>query len=46
MNQEPIYDLVIRGGKVVLPDGARDIDIGVKEGRIAALGPDLRAGQQ
>ena len=34
----PHYDLIIRGGTVVLPWGEEAIDIGVRQGRIAALG--------
>ncbi|MGH9244825.1 MAG: dihydroorotase [Acidimicrobiales bacterium] len=30
-------DLVIRGGRVVFPDGARDTDIAVADGRIAGI---------
>ncbi|MBI1185770.1 MAG: dihydroorotase [Alphaproteobacteria bacterium] len=32
------YDLVIRGGSVFAPGGLVDADIGVKDGRIAAIG--------
>jgi dihydroorotase len=32
------FDLVVHGGQVVTPAGALAIDIGVKDGRIAALG--------
>ena len=32
------YDLLIRGGVAVLPWGMEQTDIGVREGRIAALG--------
>ncbi|MBY2989452.1 dihydropyrimidinase [Rhizobium leguminosarum] len=39
------YDLVIRRGRVVLPDATRQIDIGVRDGAIAALGPDLPEGK-
>ncbi|WP_027285476.1 dihydroorotase [Rubritepida flocculans] len=35
------YDLILRGGQVVLPWAIEPLDIGVREGRIAALG-DLR----
>src|SRR5262245_29778062 len=35
------FDLVIRGGSVVTATETRSIDIGVKDGRIAALGPGL-----
>jgi dihydroorotase len=31
------FDLVIRGGAVALPSGIHDLDIGIKDGRIAAL---------
>jgi dihydroorotase len=37
----PHYDLILRGGQVVLPWAIEPLDIGVREGRIAALG-DLR----
>ena len=36
------YDLILKGGTVVNHDGAGLRDVGVKGGRIAALG-DLRA---
>ena len=32
------FDLILRGGEVVLPWGTEALDIGVREGRIAALG--------
>ncbi|MGE0153274.1 MAG: dihydroorotase [Reyranellaceae bacterium] len=32
------YDLILRGGIVLTPNGREDIDVGVKDGRIAALG--------
>jgi dihydroorotase len=35
------YDLILRGGACVLPWGVETTDVGVREGRIAALG-DLR----
>ena len=38
------YDLAIRGGTVLTPSGAVEIDIGVRDGRIAALG-NVDAGQ-
>lgn len=31
------YDLVIKGGNVVLRDGVRQVDIGVKQGRISCI---------
>ncbi|MFT8246091.1 dihydroorotase [Roseomonas sp. BN140053] len=37
----PHYDLLLRNGTCVLPWGAESTDIGVRDGRIAALG-DLR----
>ena len=36
------FDLVLRGGACVLPWGTEDTDVGVRGGRIAAMG-DLRA---
>ncbi|MFZ5669591.1 MAG: N-acyl-D-amino-acid deacylase family protein [Pseudomonadota bacterium] len=43
---EPVFDLVIRGGTVIDGTGAPGAvaDIGVKNGLIAAIGPDLAAG--
>lgn len=38
------FDLVIRGGTVVLPEGPASLDIGVSDGRIAALGSGLAKG--
>lgn len=35
------YDLVVRGGTLVEPGGMRRADVGVAEGRIVALEPDL-----
>lgn len=35
------YDLILRGGRCVLPWGEEEVDVGVRAGRIAALG-DLR----
>ncbi|THF81297.1 allantoinase AllB [Cohnella fermenti] len=39
------FDLLLKGGLVVLPDREAQLDIGVKDGRIAALGTDLAAGE-
>ena len=38
------FDLVIRGGRVVTAEGESHCDIGVREGRIAALGEAMAAG--
>jgi allantoinase len=35
------YDLIVRGGRAVLPDGDRVADVGVLDGAIAAIAPDL-----
>ena len=32
------YDLILRGGRVATPNGLEDINIAVKDGRIAAIG--------
>ena len=32
------YDLILRGGTCVLPWGAETADVGIRDGRIAALG--------
>ncbi len=34
-------DLLIRGGEVVTPEGVVPADLGIAEGRIAAIGPEL-----
>ena len=39
-------DLIIRNGTVVTHDGERPTDIGIAEGRIVALQPDLRGDAQ
>jgi dihydropyrimidinase len=44
MSSSAAYDLVIRHGEVVLPDGVKVTDIGVKDGRIEAIAPNLPAG--
>lgn len=36
------YDLVVKGGSVVTPSDVFEADIGVRAGRIAAIGADLR----
>ena len=35
------YDLIVRGGRAVLADGDRVADVGVLDGAIAAIAPDL-----
>jgi allantoinase len=35
------YDVLIRGGQVLTTDGALEVDIGIVEGRIAAIGENL-----
>lgn len=35
------YDLIVRGGSVVLPDGVTKVDVGVKDGKIAAIAAKL-----
>ncbi len=39
------FDLVVRGGDVVLPDRVDRLDIAVRDGRIAALGNGLNQGR-
>ncbi|WP_425349019.1 dihydropyrimidinase [Rhizobium bangladeshense] len=40
MSTQP-FDLVIRGGRAVLPDATKQIDIGIRDGLIVALDEDL-----
>jgi dihydropyrimidinase len=40
-----MHELVIRGGRVALDDGWAECDIGIDEGRIAAIGKDLAGGK-
>jgi allantoinase len=37
----PVFDLIIRGGRVLAPEGERGVDIAVAEGRIIELSPDI-----
>jgi allantoinase len=37
-------DLILRGGTVVAPDGVRRADVGIADGRIAAVAPELDGG--
>ncbi|MDY0883553.1 dihydropyrimidinase [Dongia soli] len=46
MTEASTFDLVLRGGRVALPDGVKAVDIGVCDGRIAALDERLPAGKQ
>jgi dihydroorotase-like cyclic amidohydrolase len=39
----PEYDLIVRGGTVVLPTGARRADVGVRGELISAIADDLPA---
>lgn len=41
--KDEAYELIIRNGEVVLPGEVRRLDVGVKRGRIAALGEALQA---
>ena len=38
------FDLLIRGGNVVLPDGVVDVDVAVEDGTIVEIGRDLASG--
>ncbi|NRB33602.1 MAG: dihydropyrimidinase [Rhodobacteraceae bacterium] len=40
------FDRVLRGGQVVTPDGVAEIDVGIADGCIAALGRNLAAASQ
>jgi dihydropyrimidinase len=44
-NRQAEFDLVLRGGRVVTPDGVAQLDVGVSQGRIAALSPNVGLGQ-
>lgn len=39
------FDRIVRGGQVVLPEEVRVLDIGIKDGRIAALAERLEAAE-
>lgn len=41
MNLQADYDLLIRHGNAVLPDGVQRVDVGVRDGTIVALAPAL-----
>ncbi|HYA16088.1 MAG TPA: allantoinase AllB [Bryobacteraceae bacterium] len=40
-----MFDLVIHGGQVVTPQGSIHADVGVEDGLIAAIGPELSGGK-
>src|SRR4051812_43857985 len=40
------FDLIVRGGTVVAPDGVRRADVGVADGAIVAVAPGLDGGAQ
>lgn len=46
MSAESDFDLVVRGGTVVVPAGPARLDIGVRDGRIAAIAPDLGSARE
>ncbi|MEO5372984.1 MAG: dihydroorotase [Alphaproteobacteria bacterium] len=35
------FDLILKGGTVMLPEGAADVDVAVRDGRVAAIGSGL-----
>ena len=37
------YDLIVRGGTLVTPEGQQKSDIGIADGKIAAIAPDLES---
>ena len=41
-----MYDLLLKRGNVVFPDGIKRCDVAVKEGRIAAIGEELGTAEQ
>jgi allantoinase len=41
-----MYDLIVRGGHVVTPDGAVGADVGIADGLVAAVEPDLPGGRE
>ena len=42
MSLEP-FDIVVRNGRGVTPRGIEETDVGIRDGRIAAIGPDLKS---
>lgn len=45
MTKDTSFDLVIRGGQVVLPNETLQADIGIRDGKFAAIGKGLAEGQ-
>ncbi len=43
---DAVFDLVVRGGLLVLPQETLEADIGVRDGLIAAIGPGLGRGRR
>lgn len=41
MTRAPPFDLAVRGGRAVLPDGETEADVGIRGGLIAAVGRDI-----
>jgi allantoinase len=41
-----MFDLVIRGGRVVTPNGSVDTDVAITDGCIAEIGPGVRGGKE
>lgn len=46
MSRTPPFDLVVRGGRVVLPDTTRVLDIGIRDGIISAIAAGLPEGAE
>ncbi len=46
MSRTPPFDLVVRGGRVVLPDATRVLDIGIRDGTISAIAAGLPEGAE
>ncbi|RED65003.1 allantoinase AllB [Cohnella lupini] len=42
MQDEVVLDCLIRGGSVVLPDRVHSVDIGIRDGVIAEISPDIQ----
>lgn len=46
MSTSTSFDLTIRGGRVCNADGSREADVGVRDGRFAAIAPNLPPGRE